>query len=116
MMRLSSSSSGRGQPFSVAIAEWAAANPKVRRVWASGYQPEDTRRQGDSIDMLLELEPVADSEETLTAWIAHGSRWRKELEKLIGMTVELQWADSDAEGPGASGSDGANMLVYERAR
>lgn len=86
-------------PMHQAIAEWAAARPRIRRIWAVG----DT--------VALELQPVADSEETLAVWMANGERWRGELHAHIDPGIELAWFDPDgATAPLAE----AKLLVYER--
>lgn len=106
-MRLTSSSDGRGRPLAVAIAEWAAANPRIRRVWMSGgAAPEEP------IELLAELQPAVDSEEALGVWVANGGRWRRELQSRLGQSVNLDWFDPD----GTTGPIGeAKTLVYARA-
>lgn len=106
-MRLTSSSDGRGQPLSVAIAEWAAGNPRVRRVWMVGGAAAE-----EPIELLAELQPAADSEEALAAWLANAGRWRRELQARLGLGVNLDWLDPD----GTTGPLGeAKTLVYARA-
>lgn len=82
-----------------AIADWASRHPRIRRVWA-----------GDG-RLALELEPVADSEETLAVWMAHGQLWSDEVRARIDPQLELAWFDPD----GASlPLEQAKLLVYER--
>jgi len=104
--RLSSSSNGRGEALSALVAEWAARNPKIRRVWAS-----------DATDALaLELQPVGDSEETFAVWIGHCEQWRAELEARIGRPVDLEWLDPDGAATIVQPRPGeADTLIYERA-
>jgi hypothetical protein len=66
------------------IVDWAAAHPRIRRVWMSG---------GDLI--ALEVEPVADSEETFAVWIANCRKWHAELEARLGRRVSLACLDPD---------------------
>jgi hypothetical protein len=81
------------------IANWASCQPRIRRVWAC-----DGR-------LALELEPVADSEETFAVWMAHGQRWSDEVRARIDPQLELAWLDPD----GASlPPEEAKLLVYER--
>ena len=105
MTRLSSRSDGRGRPVSEIISGWAAGNPRVRRAWLSA----------DAGRVLVELQPVGDSEETLAIWMAHGDQWRAELHRELGAPVNLDWRDPDSEANEAS-ADRADTLVYERAR
>lgn len=67
------------------IVEWAAAHPKIRRVWVFG----------SGTDVAVELQPVADSEETLPVWMANCEQWRRELQDRTGQAVRLEWRDPD---------------------
>jgi hypothetical protein len=97
------------------IAGWAAANPRIRRVWLFA-SPGREGTQPEEIAVTVELQPVGDSEETLAVWMAHCEQWRKELEAGLGHPVPLDWRDADgatiATPPGAQE---AGTLVYERA-
>jgi hypothetical protein len=82
-----------------AIADWASLHPRIRRIWEC-----DGR-------FAVELQPVADSEETLAVWLGHGQRWRDEVHTRIDPGVELAWFDPD----GATVPlEEAKLLVYER--
>jgi hypothetical protein len=82
-----------------ALAEWAATRPRIRRIWDIGGC------------VALELQPVADSEETLAVWMANAERWREELQTRIDPGIELAWFDPD----GATAPlEEAKLLVYER--
>jgi hypothetical protein len=116
MTRLTSRSDGRGQPLSTLIAHWAAANPKIRRVWLIASPGRDAA-QSEDIAVTVELQPVGDSEETLAVWMAHCEQWRKELEARVGHPVPLDWRDTDgATSALPPDADEASALVYERAR
>jgi predicted nucleotidyltransferase len=98
------------------IARWAAENPEVRRVWVFGSRAKDTHRPDSDIDVAVELEPVADSEETLTRWIAHAEVWKAQLQNLIAPQVDLEWFDPDGGTPNIeAGLNDSKVLVYERA-
>ena len=98
------------------IARWAAENPEVRRVWVFGSRAKDTHRPDSDIDVAVELEPVADSEETLTRWIAHAEVWNAQLQNLIAPQVDLEWFDPDGSTPSIeAGLNDSKVLVYERA-
>lgn len=112
--RLTSSSDGRGAALSETIGEWAARNPRIRRVWVAGSRAAD--RSAEPLPIALELQPVGDSEETMVLWIAHCEKWRRDLQAQVGRAVALEWLDPDAAGRTArSGFDETNALVYERA-
>jgi hypothetical protein len=50
------------------------------------------------IDVAVEPQPVADSEESLPVWMAHCETWRRQLQALTGRAVRLQLRDPDAAG------------------
>lgn len=93
------------------IAQWAAGNPRIRRVWLFGNGSGQDRRANGQIEVAVELEPVFDSEETLAAWMAHGGLWRSQLQRRISVPVDLEWFDPDV---GSTALDEAKLLVYER--
>ena len=106
-MRLTSRSDGRGRPLGAAIAEWAASHPQIRRIWMV-----TAAASAEAIELLAELQPSADAEETLALWMAKGGRWRAELRERLGAGASLDWFDPD----GATGPAGeARTLVYARA-
>jgi predicted nucleotidyltransferase len=98
------------------IAQWAAENPEVRFVWVFGSRAKNTHRADSDIDIAVELEPVADSEETLTRWIAHADLMKSQLQSRIAPKVDLEWFDPDGSTPNIEAAlNDAKMLVYERA-
>lgn len=98
------------------IARWAEATPKVRRVWVFGSRAKGTHQPDSDIDIAVELEPVADSEETITRWIANSALWRSQLQSRIVERVDLEWFDPDGSTPTiAAGLNEAKVLIYERA-
>lgn len=115
-MRITSRSDGGGKPLSTLIANWAAANPKIRRVWLFAG-PAREPAQPEDIAVTVELQPVGDSEETLPIWMAHCEQWRKELEARVGRPVPLDWRDTEgATVAGPTGAEETSTLIYERAR
>ena len=98
------------------IVRWAAEHPEVCRVWIFGSRAKDTHRPESDIDIAVELEPVGDSEETLTRWIAHADLWRSELRSRVVPKVDLEWFDPDGNTPTIeAGLNEAKVLIYERA-
>jgi uncharacterized protein len=98
------------------VARWAAENPDVRRVWVFGSRAKDTHRPDSDIDIALELEPVGDSEETLTRWIVNSDLWRSQLQGRIDAKVDLEWFDPDGSTRTIeAGLSDAKVLIYERA-
>jgi hypothetical protein len=92
------------RPVEAAVAEWAAGNPKIKRAWIVG-----------ELEVAVQIQPVADSEETIAVWLAKGEQWRSQLRERIDPTLELQWFDPDRDEPilgEALGED--KTLVFER--
>ena len=85
-----------------AIATWAAGNPKIKRVWLADREEE--------LDVTVEPQPVADSEESFAVWIVNCELWRSEVQARIGRTFELRWFDPNGVGPKT-----CKVLVYECA-
>ena len=98
------------------IAQWAAGNPRIRRVWLFGNgAPQDHSGNG-RIELAVELEPVVDSEETLAIWIANAGSWQSQLRKRVSAPVELEWFDPDGGIAAVQARlDEDKALVYERA-
>src|SRR5215831_16316377 len=97
------------------IARWAAERPEVRRVWVFGSRAKAAYHPDGDIDIAVELEPVGDSEETLTRWIAYADLWKSQLQSRVGPKVGLEWFDPDGITPMVeAGLIEARILVYER--
>ena len=87
-----------------AVAQWAAANPKIKRAWIVG-----------ELEVAVEIQPVGDSEETIAVWLAKGEQWRAELRQRIDPTLELEWFDPDRDEPILAETLGHDKtLVFER--
>jgi hypothetical protein len=98
-----------------ALAEWAARNAKIRRVWVSDGRAEDASGGNGGVDIALELQPVPDSEESLAVWIANADKWRLQLQAMTGRSVELDCIDPDrVTGTVDSACRENRVLVYER--
>lgn len=92
------------------LAAWAAADPRIRRVWlfdsaAKRKAPSDT-----DLDVAIEMEPVPDSEETIAYWIAHAEEWQAQVEQCVGASVDLEWFDPDVDAPLGDKA----ILAYDR--
>lgn len=98
------------------IAQWAAQHPQIRRVWVYGSRAKGSHRPDSDIDIAVELEPVADSEEALAVWMSHAGAWRWQLQSGISPKVDLEWFDPDGTTRVVkAGLDEAKVLIYERA-
>jgi hypothetical protein len=102
-------------PVQDAVAEWAARNPKIKRAWMLGG-PAAGEPAEHEIEIALEIQPVADSEETFAVWLAKGEQWHSQLRERIGPKVQLVWVDPDLDEPALREElEQASVLVYERA-
>jgi predicted nucleotidyltransferase len=93
------------------LAAWAAANPRIRRVWLFGSDAKRNARADTDVDVAIEMEPVPDSEETIAYWIAHAEEWQAEVEKAVGSSVDLEWFDPDVDAPLGDKA----ILAYDRS-
>jgi uncharacterized protein len=94
------------------IVRWAAEIPELRRVWVSQSRAKGGHRPNSDVDIAVELEPVGDSEETLTRWLFHAERWESQLRRRIAAKIDLEWFDPDGS---TRTIEAAKALVYERA-
>ena len=107
--RFSTSSNGPGPALTAVIADCAARNPKIRRVWACEAPVPQ------AVAVALELQPVADSEETSAVWLANCEKWRGELQSRLHRSVDLDWLDPDeATAPSQPRPADFRTLIYER--
>ncbi|CAN7696017.1 hypothetical protein ABL850_28155 [Variovorax paradoxus] len=90
-MRLSLASSLEATPpgcaTSSALARWYAEQPAVRRLWAIRAEDEPMLR------VIVLLEPSPDGDEISPAWMAHGSRWARDLRERLADAVQLERID-----------------------
>ncbi|MGJ7603570.1 hypothetical protein ACSFA7_04445 [Variovorax sp. LT1R20] len=70
-----------------ALARWYAEQPAVRRLWAIQATDEPLLR------VIVMLEPSLDGDEISPAWMAHGSRWARDLRERLPGTVQLERID-----------------------
>jgi predicted nucleotidyltransferase len=108
--------SGLGHDVRSAIKDWAQATPRVRRVWVIGSRAKGSERPDSDLDIAIEIEPVVDSEETLSRWMVKADEWAAQLQKVVGPKVDLAWFDPDGSTPKIQKAldDGA-ILIYDRA-
>jgi len=81
------------------LVAWAASNPRIRRLWLFDDAAKRNARAAKDLVVAIELEPVADSEETIAYWIAHAEEWQPQLEECAGRSVDLDWFDPDVDAP-----------------
>lgn len=70
------------------LAAWCAANPRIRRAFA--YELHDEGAGGrNGIHVLVDVEPVMESEEVLPVWLANADAWQCELQAMAACPVSL---------------------------
>ncbi|WP_253278180.1 hypothetical protein [Variovorax paradoxus] len=77
----------QGCATSSALARWYAEHPTVRRLWA--IRPVDE----SMLRVIVMLEPSLDGDEISPAWMAHGSRWLRDLRERLAGAVQLERID-----------------------
>ncbi len=96
------------------VVAWAKGNTRIRRVWMLGGGSD---RHDRHLNIAIEVEPVADSEETAALWMAHSDKWQLELQEKSGSGVSLEWLDPDGSTPGVREAVAAGAeLIYELGR
>ena len=78
------------------VSDWYAVNPDVRRMWIYERGASDSRG-ARAVHVVVALAPVCDSDDTSPIWLARSARWQRELQRLIGRTVRLDWFDADTD-------------------
>src|ERR1700687_889149 len=95
------------------LTAWAEATPRIRRLWVFGSRTTDVYDPDSDIDIAVEIEPVGDSEETLTLWMVNSEKWQVQLRQQVNLEVDLEWFDPDRstpKGPGALRE--TSVLIY----
>ena len=83
-------------PMGRTVSEWYALNADIARLWvyeAGEPDPDDAR----DIHVIVALTPVCDSDDISPIWLARCSGWQRDLQRLIGRRVHLDWFDGDTE-------------------
>ena len=86
-LNLSLEAPQHGCASSGALARWYEEQAGVRRLWA--IRPTDDT----ALRVIVMLEPSLDGDEISPAWMAHGSRWARELREQLNAAVQLERID-----------------------
>jgi hypothetical protein len=78
------------------LSEWYALNSSIRRLWAYEVGEPDLD-DGRDIYVVAALTPVCDSDDISPIWLAKCTDWQRQLQRLIGRRVHLDWFDGDTE-------------------
>jgi hypothetical protein len=82
-------------PTASIVSRWYARNSEVRRLWV--YETSETERGDVPVHVVVALTPVGDSDDISPIWLAKCTGWQRDLERLIGRGVRLDWFDADTE-------------------
>jgi hypothetical protein len=69
----------------VVLANWYAAHPAIRRLWAIS--------ESQQIRVILKLQPTGDGDDIYPAWLANGREWAHQLQLGLGGPVQLDVVD-----------------------
>jgi len=72
-----------------ALDTWYAGNPHVRRACAFRAREGRGAREQGVLHVLLDVEPVMDSDENLPVWLANSRTWESQLEEATGCSILL---------------------------
>jgi len=83
-------------PIGRILSEWYTLNSDISRLWLyeAGEPDHDDRRD---IYVVVALTPVCDSDDISPIWLARCTDWQRDLQRLIGRPVYLDWFDGDTE-------------------
>jgi len=83
-------------PMGRVVSEWYALNSDISRLWVyeAGEPDHDDARD---IYVTVALTPVCDSDDISPIWLARYTGWQRDLQRLIGRRVHLDWFDADTE-------------------
>jgi predicted nucleotidyltransferase len=97
--------------FKTALGQWASSDPAVRRVWIFGSVAKGKPNPAD-LDVAVELE----ASDPTQYWMDHSTQWRRELQALLPISLQLEYFDPRGSTPTISnGLAEAKCLAYERA-
>ena len=83
-------------PMGRTVSEWYALNPDIARLWVYEAVEPDPDYARD-IHVTVALTPVCDSDDISPIWLARCTGWQRDLQRLIGRWVHLDWFDGDTE-------------------
>jgi hypothetical protein len=83
-------------PMGRIVSDWYALNPDIARLWVYEADEPDHDDARD-IYVTVALTPVCDSDDISPIWLARCTDWQRDLQRLIGRRVHLDWFDGDTE-------------------
>ncbi len=95
-----------------AIRSWAAAIPSIDRVSLYGSRARGTPRPDSDLDLAVYVR--APDGEHLAEWIKNRQRWQQELSTRLGIKVDLEFANEEAEYVVAPAVAREGITIFQR--
>lgn len=97
-----------------AIKKWAASNPLIIRAWVFGSRVKGTNRKDSDLDVAIEHGVMKGDSNAFTTAIAEKDKWKKQLEAMISLTLDLQSYLPGKTIRIESAISDASVLIYEK--
>ena len=95
-----------------AIRSWAAAIPSVDRVSLYGSRARGTPGPDSDLDLAVYVQ--APDGEHLAEWIKNRQRWQQALSARLGIKVDLEFANEEAEYVVAPAVAREGITIFQR--
>ncbi|MDF3036336.1 MAG: polymerase beta domain protein region [Paucimonas sp.] len=101
------------EEISQAVADWAAGDPLVTKVYLFGSRLKGNATANSDLDIAIELRPEPGDENVLATWIGESERLRMSIKSLVPYTVDLQHYDGDETPNIRAYLTEASLVIYE---
>ena len=95
-----------------AIRSWAGAIPSVDRVSLYGSRARGTPRPDSDLDLAVYVRAL--DGEHLDEWINNRQRWQQALSARLGIEVDLEFANEEAEKVVAPAVAREGITIFQR--
>ncbi len=100
------------EPYRAGLSQWAKTEPLVKTVYIFGSFAKGTADTNSDLDVAVEL--TISGDDALATWISNRATWTRNLEGILGCTVDLQWCDPQETPRVFEYVQEASVLVYEK--
>jgi predicted nucleotidyltransferase len=96
------------------VAQWAADQPLVLRVWLFGSRVRGTSRVDSDIDVAVEIRCQPGDSSPFTTFVFESAALRASLKARLSIEVDLEWYGGQVETPTIhAGLQRSSVLIYE---
>lgn len=96
------------------VAEWAATQPLIVRVWLFGSRVRGTAHPDSDIDVAVEICRLPGDTDARTTFLFEGNGLKMSIQSLLAISVDLQWYGGPIETPTIhAGLEESSTLIYE---